>query len=53
MEEVIDTIKNYNWTSVDDRCTKIAFAVGYMKDNEKVNKKDALEIISKLLKEEI
>lgn len=46
MDEVIQEI---NKKSFLDKTNKIAYAIGYMQENNKVNKKEALEIIYKIL----
>lgn len=50
MDEIIKEIKEKSFL---DKTNKIAYAIGYMQDSEKVNKKEALEVIYKILVNEI
>ncbi|MBQ9658049.1 MAG: hypothetical protein IJV31_04690 [Clostridia bacterium] len=56
MEETIIRLKNVfgnEATGIKTLETRIAFAVGYMRDNDSLSRKDALEIIRKIVTEEL
>ncbi len=51
MEETINRLKNIFGnpaTGIITTVEKVAFAAGYMKDNDKLTRKQALEIIKKI-----
>ncbi len=53
IEKIRDNLKkNFSNRNMDTE-NKITYTIGYLKDNEKVNKKDALEIIYEILMKKI
>lgn len=56
MEETINRLKNIFGnpeTGIITTVAKVAFAVGYMRDNDSLSRKDALEIIRRIVTEEL
>lgn len=54
MEEAEKTIKKYFKTNNQSGLiSKLSFAVGYLSADNRVNKEDALEIILKIIRDEI
>lgn len=53
IEKIKDSLKKHFSNKNMDTENKIAYTIGYLKENEKVNKKDALEIIYEILIQKI
>ena len=54
MEEVKEYLKQkFKKGYCVDTTNKIAFAVGYIEENEKINKKEALKIIYEIIQDKI
>lgn len=53
MEEMLKELKEYFKIQKYDKDNQLAFAIGYLKDCNKVNKKQAIEIIEKIFFGEI
>ena len=54
MEEILKEMQKYFLEEqINNIDVKIAYACGYLKNNESVNKEQAIEIIRKILFEEI
>lgn len=53
IEKIRDNLKKYFTNKDMDIGNKIAYAIGYLEDNERVSKKETLKIIYEILMEKI